>query len=85
MLDKSGEAISPFEVVEAGNRHMHAVGRGFARTAKAASGSRWRRWIGAGGDGRAEGAVLLERQPDLTAGMQSNLYNNAWGTNYIMW
>ena len=24
-------------------------------------------------------------QPDPTAGIHSNLYNNAWGTNYIMW
>ena len=24
-------------------------------------------------------------QPDLTGGVHSNLYNNAWGTNYIMW
>ena len=24
-------------------------------------------------------------QPDLSTGIHSNLYNNAWGTNYIMW
>jgi hypothetical protein len=24
-------------------------------------------------------------QPDLSKGIHSNLYNNAWGTNYIMW
>jgi hypothetical protein len=24
-------------------------------------------------------------QPDLTAGIHCNLFNNAWGTNYIMW
>ena len=25
------------------------------------------------------------RQPDMTAGVHCNLFNNAWGTNYIMW
>jgi hypothetical protein len=24
-------------------------------------------------------------QPDLSRGVHSCLYNNAWGTNYIMW
>ena len=24
-------------------------------------------------------------QPDLNRGIHSCLYNNAWGTNYIMW
>ena len=24
-------------------------------------------------------------QPDLSRGIHSCLYNNAWGTNYIMW
>jgi len=23
--------------------------------------------------------------PELSKGIHSNLYNNAWGTNYIMW
>ena len=24
-------------------------------------------------------------QPDLAKGIHFNLFNNAWGTNYIMW
>ncbi len=24
-------------------------------------------------------------QPDLSKGIHSSLFNNAWGTNYIMW
>jgi hypothetical protein len=24
-------------------------------------------------------------QPDLAGGVHCNLFNNAWGTNYIMW
>ena len=26
-----------------------------------------------------------KEQPDLSAGVHCNLFNNAWGTNYIMW
>jgi len=26
-----------------------------------------------------------KQQPDLSAGVHCNLFNNAWGTNYIMW
>jgi hypothetical protein len=24
-------------------------------------------------------------QPDMSRGVHCNLFNNAWGTNYIMW
>ncbi|MGP8251790.1 MAG: DUF5054 domain-containing protein [Terracidiphilus sp.] len=84
-LDKSGHAVSPFDVVENGNRHMHALGRGFA-------------WNGAGASFAVETidapvVALGERnplyfgndQPDLSKGIHSCLFNNAWGTNYIMW
>ena len=29
--------------------------------------------------------VFSNTQPDLSAGIHSSLYNNAWGTNYAMW
>ncbi|HUA93409.1 MAG TPA: DUF5054 domain-containing protein [Terracidiphilus sp.] len=84
-LDKSGEAISPFDVVASGNRHMHGLQKGFTY---------------AGNEGHfavetldAPVAALGERsplyfsneQPDLSKGIHSCLFNNAWGTNYIMW
>jgi hypothetical protein len=84
-LDKSGEWISPFDVVTSGNRHMHAVQQGFAYES----------------DGHlfavdtldAPLVALGERsplffsnaQPDLNKGIHSCLFNNAWGTNYVMW
>jgi hypothetical protein len=88
-LDKSGEAISPLEIVASGNRHMHAVDGGF----------RYKEGPGEGPDSfvvetlDAPVVALGERtplgfsnaQPDLSMGIHSNLYNNAWGTNYIMW
>jgi hypothetical protein len=29
--------------------------------------------------------LFTNDQPDLARGIHSCLYNNAWGTNYIMW
>ncbi len=84
-LDKSGEQVSPFDVVTSGNRHMHAVSTGF----------RYRE----GADtfevetidaplvalGNRTPIGFSNAQPDLTQGIHSGLFNNAWGTNYIMW
>jgi hypothetical protein len=84
-LDKSGEWISPFEVVASGNRHMHALQTGF----------RYRDGehefavdtIDAPVVALGERTPLLfsNDQPDLSKGIHSCLFNNAWGTNYIMW
>ena len=84
-LDKSGEWISPFDVVVSGNRHMHAVQKGFA-------------WEADGGSfavdpldapvvalGQRTPLLFSNDQPDLSRGVHCCLYNNAWGTNYIMW
>jgi hypothetical protein len=86
MLDKSDELVSPLEVVESGNRHMHGVTtRGF--------------FHGEGADrfevmtfdapvvalGERTPLLFSNQQPDLSRGIHSCLYNNAWGTNYIMW
>ena len=84
-LDKSGESISPFDVVTSGNRHMHSLSKGFE--------------YGQGGHrfavetidapvvalGQRIPLLFANAQPDLSTGIHSNLYNNAWGTNYIMW
>lgn len=84
-MDKSGQQVSPFDVVVAGSRHLHAVTRGFAYT---------------DADGHFEveplDAPLIalgeksplnfsRSQPNLDSGIHCGLFNNAWGTNYIMW
>ena len=84
-FDKCGESISPFDVVPGGGRRMHAVTTGF-------------RYSEAGNTFAVETIdapliALGERsplnfsrsQPDLSGGVHSCLFNNAWGTNYIMW
>ena len=84
-LDKSGESISPFDVVVSGNRHMHAVDRGFGY--QDANGRFFIETLDAPvvAIGDKSPLPFSNEQPDPAAGMHSNLFNNAWGTNYIMW
>jgi hypothetical protein len=85
MLEKSGEQVSPFDVVLSGNRHMHALSRGFGYRDE--RGSFFVETIDAPvvALGRKSPLYFSKDQPDLDAGVHVNLFNNAWGTNYIMW
>jgi hypothetical protein len=84
-IEKSGQNVSPFEVVLSGNRHMHSLSSGFS-------------YYSAGNqffvDALDSPVVALgdrtplgfsNSQPNLSRGIHSCLFNNAWGTNYIMW
>ena len=84
-MDKSGEQVSPLDVVEAGGRHLHAVTAGFAY--KDPQGSCEIEpldapLIAVGGKSPLN---FSRSQPDLSTGIHCGLFNNAWGTNYIMW
>jgi hypothetical protein len=84
-LDKSGESISPFDVVASGNRHMHCLSMGFEYRKGA---DRFAvETIDAPVVALGERLALYfsNTQPGLNAGIHSNLFNNNWGTNYIMW
>jgi hypothetical protein len=84
-MQKSGQEVSPFDVVDGGNRHMHAIDN--------------RVWCGRGERSLSifsQDAPLValgvqsplyfnREQPQLDKGIHFNLFNNAWGTNYIMW
>jgi len=84
-IDKTGEEVSPLDVVVAGNRHMHAVETGvkyredqqtfFLETLDAPVMA----------FGEKSPLNFSKSQPDLSGGVACNLFNNAWGTNYIMW
>ncbi len=84
-LEKTGEWISPFEVVASGNRHMHALQQGFANE------SGGRRFAVDTLDapvvalGERSPLYFSNDHPDLSKGIHSCLFNNAWGTNYVMW
>lgn len=84
-LHKCGEWISPFDVVVSGNRHMHSLDSGFA----------WKSGSDAFSVETIDAPVVAlglrtplcfsNEQPDPGKGIHSCLFNNAWGTNYIMW
>jgi hypothetical protein len=63
-----------------------AFGEGDLNTGRPGRASRWRR-IDAPVVALGERLPLRfsNSQPDLSAGIHSSLFNNAWGTNYIMW
>ena len=84
-LEKSGEWISPFDVVASGNRHMHAVQQGF----KFESG-RHALYVDTLDApvvalGERDPLLFSNDEPDLSKGLHSCLFNNCWGTNYVMW
>lgn len=84
-MQKSGQQVSPFDVVEGGNRHMHAIdGRISCR-----NGEHELAFITQDAPLIALGVqsplYFTREQPQLDQGVHFNLFNNAWGTNYIMW
>lgn len=85
MLHKSGQQVSPFEVVASGSRHLHAVSTGFAYRDE--KGAFLVETIDAPLIAVGEKSPLnfSRSQPDLSNGIHCNLFNNAWGTNYILW
>jgi len=84
-LEKSGELVSPYDVVASGNRHMHALSKGFSY--KDANGEFSVETLDAPlvALGVKSPLYFSDQQPGLSKGIHCNLYNNAWGTNYIMW
>jgi hypothetical protein len=84
-LDKSGEWISPFDVAPSGNRHMHAVQQGFRYESGDDSFAVDTLDAPVVALGGRNPLIFSNGQPDLARGIHSCLFNNAWGTNYIMW
>ncbi|HZD47824.1 MAG TPA: DUF5054 domain-containing protein, partial [Silvibacterium sp.] len=84
-MDKSDQNVSPFDVVTAGSRHLHAVTKGFGY--KDPQGSLEIETLDAPLIALGEKSPLnfSRSQPDLASGIHCCLFNNAWGTNYIMW
>jgi hypothetical protein len=85
MLEKSDKPLSPMDVVQSGSRHMHALSKGFNYTDE--SGNFVVETLDAPVVtlGVKSPLCFSKHPPDLSAGVHCNLFNNAWGTNYIMW
>jgi Domain of unknown function (DUF5054) len=84
-MDKSGQQVSPFDVVTAGSRHLHAVTEGFGYADS--DGAFTVETLDAPliALGKRSPLNFSRSQPDLADGVHCGLFNNAWGTNYIMW
>ncbi|HEX3118952.1 MAG TPA: hypothetical protein VHP80_07650, partial [Candidatus Acidoferrum sp.] len=84
-MQKSGQRVSTLDVVEGGNRHMHAIDDHV--TCRNSN----HEMIIASPDaplvalGVQSPLYFTREQPQLDKGVHFNLFNNAWGTNYIMW
>lgn len=85
IMDKSGEPVSPMDVVAGGSRRMHAVlnqclchDRGEMLVIETLDSPLF-------AIGEKSALNFSRALPDLSPGIHCNLFNNAWGTNYIMW
>ena len=83
-MDKAGQAVSPFDVVPAGNRHMHAVN---TLSYKDAAGKLKIETMDAPLVVLGEKSPIFfsKEQPHLENGLHFCLFNNGWGTNYVQW
>jgi len=84
-IEKMGSEISPLEVVENGNRHLHASGKyvtyrepGVCFTISALDSPLV-------APGQRSLLDFNNRQPEMREGVHFCLYNNLWGTNFPMW
>ncbi len=84
-LDKLGRAVSPLEVVENGNRHLHAVGDQVALEAPELKLSIVPLDSPLAAPGKPSVLNFSNEQPDLSQGVYFCLFNNLWGTNFPMW
>jgi len=84
-LDKCGEQISPLDVAVGGSRHLHVVSSGFGYRENDHTFAVETIDAPLIALGEKSALNFSRSQPDLSGGVHCNLFNNAWGTNYIMW
>ena len=84
-LEKVDRWVSPFDVIRGGNRQMHAVTNGIRYTDPQGSLSIETMDAPVVALGEKLPIYYSSAQPDLTKGIHFNLFNNAWGTNYVLW
>ena len=84
-FEKCSEPISPHDVVRGGGRHMHGLSTGF--NCRSGDSTLFVDTIDAPIVALGERSPLnfSQEDADLSQGVHCNLFNNAWGTNYIQW
>jgi hypothetical protein len=84
-IEKMGQEISPEDVVEYGNRHLHASGK-YVLWHNSADHLRISSLDAPlAAPGKPSLLDFNNDQPKITDGMHFNLLNNLWGTNFPMW
>lgn len=85
-MHKLSEAISPYQVVENGNRNLHVLSQK-GLTYHGIEGSLALTSLEAPlfSLGRRSLLIFDNAQPSLNQGIFLNLYNNVWGTNFPAW
>lgn len=84
-LSKLEQAVSPFEVITGGNRHMHAITGLLSYRDEKRSLSIESFDATVVSLGEMSPIHFSRNQPDLAKGLHYSLFNNAWGTNYVQW
>lgn len=84
-LSKLEQTVSPFEVVEGGNRHMHALTGALTCSDPKRPFSLESLDAAVVSLGEMSPIYFSRDQPDLAEGFHYSLFNNGWGTNYVQW
>ena len=82
-ISKLGEYFRVLEVMKNGSKHLHASDRGVAYMDSNLTFQALDTSVICVGEPTAFPTPM--EQPDVTKGFAFNIYNNIWGTNYIMW
>ena len=84
-FEKCSEPVSPHDVVRGGGRHMHGLSIGFS--CRSGNNTLFIDTIDAPVVALGERSPLnfSQEDADLSQGVHCNLFNNAWGTNYVQW
>jgi hypothetical protein len=85
MLTKVDEPVSPFDVVPGGNRHMHAISDTIRYQTQQEELSISSMDAPLLALGKRTPLYFSYEQPRVKEGIHFNLYNNVFGTNYILW
>lgn len=84
-FEKVNQPISPLDVIENGNRHLHAVTKDVSYRDEKGSFTleTWDAPLVA--PGQRSLLNFNNQQPDMREGVHVNLYNNLWGTAFPQW
>jgi len=85
MMDKMGALVSPLDVVQNGNRNLHAIDHGVVYQDEVSFLSIESLDAPLVAPGTPKLLQFNQAQPQLEQGMHFNLHNNVWGTNFRMW